>query len=77
MHPEDEFFGGKIENDRRFKNTIQTASRVGPTDIPPIVYDNLISLDYITTAIVSNKENENARRFWHAIEMKKRGFSSS
>jgi hypothetical protein len=49
---------------------------VKPSDLPPICYENLISLDTIATAIVSPK-SENGKRFWHAVQMKDRGFDKS
>ena len=45
-----------------------------PSDLPPICYENIISLDTVTTAIISPK-SENGKRFWTAVQMKKRGFN--
>ena len=44
------------------------------SDLPPITYENLISIDTITTAII-NPKSENGRRFWTAVEMKSHGFN--
>ena len=71
-----DFYGGKLSQAHKeyFKQTLKIAANVKPSDLPPICYENLISLDTITTAIIS-PSSENGKRFWTAVQMKKRGFT--